>query len=350
MAVFNKAVMVKEDASIKETAPSIFDLMVEAVQIDHSLFESLIEVDFAEAYNESGVIALTEEEQAAAANAQKNGILNKIWEVIQNIAKSIDNIFKSLIEFISNLISNDGGLWDKYKSKMGNKSALTGCPVKGKYISSEYYTGTLTKYTDVFKKFEANEEDPNAANKSSVDDVKYDRESLVLDSGDKSIISAMSDADFTFMTKLIQDKYSGAMNDAKTHRKKALENVKALEREFNDNKKAASKAGNSADAGVQKNAYDKLRKKATALRVLSFNLSNMINTACAVNRGAFLKIGSWALKNDKNDSKNTENKTMSQEDYADYVSNKYEESATLEAFNFLIDLTNEAYINRLNEV
>jgi len=371
MAVFNKAVMIKENAS--SDASNIFDLMVEAVQIDHSLFESLIEVDFAEAYNEAGIIVLTEEEKASANEAQKKGIFTKVFEFIQNVAKTIDHIFKSLIEFIGNLISNDKNLWSKYGKIMNTKSAVEKCPVKGKFIASAYYKEVSKKINEILTKFKFDEEDPNKPLRSSASEVEYSREDLVKSSGDEPLLKAMSNEDYGFMINMIHKGYSDAASEAKTARKNALDNLKGLEKEFDRAKKEATKAGNDVQASNANSTYKKLTEKATIIRSISSKLSSMINTACAVNRGAFLKIASWAIKNPDNNILNKgENKNsfesdnsrgrdeinkketpvdraMNLKDENNFSSDIDMEAARLEAFDMLIDLENETFINSLVE-
>ena len=94
------------------------EFMMECSRIDHILFEGMIELDFAEVYNESGVITLTEadgeEAQKAVGDAEKTSIktiFNKFLEtlkgVFEKISGALDKFFSQTLSLVNSKIIND---------------------------------------------------------------------------------------------------------------------------------------------------------------------------------------------------------------------------------------------------
>lgn len=328
MAVFNKAVMTESTAPVQSDV-NVFDIMIEAERLDQSLFESLIEVDFAEAYNEAGIIALTEEEQAAAGEAQKKGIFAKIWEAIQNAGKAIAKLFDDIISFISNLIHNDAKIASNYGKYM-NFNNLSECPVKGKYVDNAYFYTQRDKYSDFFSKISA-----NGSNAFASFDSDYNRDNLVKDSGEDAIIKAIGNDNFSKMCDVISSGYKNEMKKAKDAKVAALRYLKELE---NDYKKQGKETDNKETAAAANDFYKATMQQAVNARKVSAQFCSMINTALAVNRGCYLKIANWAAKAEKAEAKPEEKKT--EEDVK-------KESALQEAIDMLIDMENDAFIESI---
>ena len=85
---------------------SIPDFLMECAHIDRVLFEGMIELDFAEIYNESGNIVLTEEEQQAGETAAKDAE-----------KKAGENIFKKFLEALKGIFSKIGDALNKFFSE-----------------------------------------------------------------------------------------------------------------------------------------------------------------------------------------------------------------------------------------
>lgn len=353
MAVFNKAVMAESAAPIQEAVASdinVFDIMIEAERLDQSLFESLIEVDFAEAYNEAGIIALTEEEQASAGEAQKKGIFAKLWEAIQNAGKAIAKLFDDVISFIANLISNDAKLSENYKSVM-NYSTLSGkCPVKGKYVDFKYYDEKKKAFGAALAKLDGSDKDINVTAVSV--GVEYSRDDLIKNSEDKAIVGLMGSNNFDDMVNLVGKGYKKEMGEAKEAKKKALEYLKSLEKKYKEVEKGADK--NSGDAAGANAAYKQILSQSVKARKISAAYVSMVNNALAVNRGCFLKIAAWAKKNADAKGANINNKDEAKTntdrakapDFEDSESFE-QESALQEAIDMLIEMENDAFIESI---
>lgn len=85
---------------------SIPDFLMECAHIDRVLFEGMIELDFAEIYNESGNIVLTEEDQQAGETAAKDAE-----------KKAGENIFKKFLETLKSIFSKIGDALNKFFSE-----------------------------------------------------------------------------------------------------------------------------------------------------------------------------------------------------------------------------------------
>ena len=85
---------------------TIPDFLMECAHIDNVLFEGLIELDFAECYNESGNIVLTEEEKEAGETAAKDAE-----------KKAGENIFKKFLETLKSVFAKIGAALDKFFSE-----------------------------------------------------------------------------------------------------------------------------------------------------------------------------------------------------------------------------------------
>ena len=84
--------------------PSFF---IECAQTERQLFEGLIELDFAEVYNEAGIISLTEaDEEKATEEADKatNNFIVKIWKgFIEAIKNALQKVKEKFDEFLRKL-------------------------------------------------------------------------------------------------------------------------------------------------------------------------------------------------------------------------------------------------------
>ena len=110
-----------------------FGFMVDTYRADQALFEALIEVDFAEVYNESGMLFLDEADKSAMDKAPKEGIWKRIWTALENIGRWVANFFKGIGEKISEIATSNKKLVEKYGKYMNVKN-LEGCQVKGRYV------------------------------------------------------------------------------------------------------------------------------------------------------------------------------------------------------------------------
>ena len=120
MGVYTNSAAVNE-ASLEEflaeadtSSFNPYGFMVDTYRADQALFEALIEVDFAEVYNESGMLFLDEADQEEMKKAPKEGIWKRIWTALENIGKWIASFFKSIGDKISEIVTSNKKLIEKY--------------------------------------------------------------------------------------------------------------------------------------------------------------------------------------------------------------------------------------------
>lgn len=321
MAVYNRAILgASENVNLNANA---FDLMAEAYQIDQSLFEAVIEVDFAEAFNEAGIISLNEEEQAAAKEAQKEGILKKAWEVLQKIGKAIEQIFDSIISFISNLIANDAKIKEKYGKYFTNISDFKDCDLKGKYVDFDYVEKMRRTFDGKLSAAGVSDQ-VNYVNT----DTKVELDKVVLDSGEKTIYEcfAANNANFSKMVDYVQGGYKTILDEVKTKKKKAIDSCKRLE--------ATLKAAKKEKADGANEAYKDAIKATTSIKVAASSYKSMVVSATAHARSCYLKLAKWAVGKAGNASEAKQEAPK-------------EEPVKAEAVNMLIELESNLFIEQM---
>lgn len=146
---------------------SIPDFLMECAHIDRVLFEGMIELDFAEIYNESGNIVLTEEEQQAGETAAKDAekkagenIFKKFLETLKGIFSKIgdalNKFFSETTSLVSSKVINDPkakecqteDIW--YKDYLKKTEPITNMSFYDDYLNSvkEIYTQILNGHID----------------------------------------------------------------------------------------------------------------------------------------------------------------------------------------------------------
>lgn len=347
MAVYNLAVMKESYArSNNNNGPSNFmEFMIEAERIDNKLFESIIEVDFAEAYNEAGVICLTEEEKAAAADAQKKGFFARVGELFSKAIEAIKKLVGRVVGFFEGIIKNDSKITENY-AKYVNQSALSKCPIKGKYVSAQRFEEAKdllfglangTQGEGGFDKWNPRHsevEEQIKKNKEEVDAAKID--SIILDSGDKPLVSAMGADDFNLMVKTIT---AGEMNTRiKQFRMAEQHLLNAMEKAKKNAEATINNSEAKEDAVAGANVIYKNSVAMSSFATYTVNkLVSLAEQSVKVSRANFLKFAHWAkaTSSGKDEANNTEAKANN------------ESAADLEAKALLIEMANEDFVDKL---
>lgn len=110
---------------------SAAQFMIETHRFDLSLFNAVIECDFASALNEAGIISLTEADKSEANKVRKEGIIKRIVEAIKKAYNFIMGKVNDLINVIKDLVNKDKKLYVTFADKITPES-IKGCPIKGK--------------------------------------------------------------------------------------------------------------------------------------------------------------------------------------------------------------------------
>lgn len=108
--------------STSVSSDHILELALEAQRNDMNMFNAVIACDFTEAYNEAGLISLTEAEVSETKEKTKVGMIKKIKEFFKKIIEKIKTAVSNFIARIRNLIANDAKLLAKYKKYMNADS------------------------------------------------------------------------------------------------------------------------------------------------------------------------------------------------------------------------------------
>lgn len=345
MAVYTRAAL---GESYLDHDANPFQLMIEAEQIDQSLFESLIEVDFATVYNEAGIITLTEADKEAADNAQKEGFLKKGFELIKKLGAAIEQIFNNLISYIGNFISNDKKIVEKYGKYFNNRSNFQACEVKGTYVNAAYvknmqstFRNALnTNYVD-YDVYDDDTDDVSTAHDTIKVDKKDKQGKYVLDlkqvrsnSGDKKIVDAMSEEDWKFMVDTMNQGYKSIMADVKAEKKASIERVKAAQKLLKADKKTSDEANKK---------YKEAIKVAKDTKIVASRYQALMSNAVFNVRVCYLKLAKWAAK--KYGEKVPETSVTGNMK----AENKFESDVTSEATDMLIELECMTYSDHVYE-
>lgn len=151
---------------------SSLQLMLDLEKNDHLMFESLIELDFCEVYQEKGMVYISEAEQTEGKKFTIQQVKTKVLGAIKTIVEAIQNAYKVIERKILEIFNKDKKLFAQYEKQFDEN--VDSCTVTGFKIPDfdkvEYYLGK-----------KANEEDAKQA-----DDIMSYAEKMLYasDSGD----------------------------------------------------------------------------------------------------------------------------------------------------------------------
>ena len=93
----------------------IMEMVLECERNDLRMFEAVINCDFIEAYNEAGIISLSEEAEKDAKEETKKGIGQKIKDLFKRAIEAVKRFVSTFISKLKNLFANDAKLYKEYK-------------------------------------------------------------------------------------------------------------------------------------------------------------------------------------------------------------------------------------------
>ena len=306
-----------EDMLFSEAELASFNpmgFMVDTYRADQALFEALIEVDFAEIYNENGMISLTEAEQEESKEVSKKGVWQTIKEKIEYAIRWVAGKFSEMMKKISEVLDKDNRITKKFKSYMDAKN-FEGCPVKGRYIDVAAYKKVreyASKQIDVKSMFydlvDANDENID----SVVESIKSKLESytakdiaeveVVKTSGEKTLIEAAGNDSINLMISIVNNGGKLEKETIKTvfsSMKKSLEEEKkVIESKFATKSDTNTKKINAASMIVT--AVNKANKEISSI------VMKAVKDVISASRAFYVSVGSYALN--KAGGKNTDAK------------------------------------------
>ena len=146
--------------------------LYEAAQTEHKLFEGLIELDFAQVYNESGVITLSEADEQQATDAAEKGSENAIKQIFTKFKETIQHMWETIQEKLREFFA---GIQGFFGVKI-DKAKAAGCQIKD-ILYSDYWNEavkiTSLKEADIDAiKFSVNDKEKLSFNATQAFDEK----------------------------------------------------------------------------------------------------------------------------------------------------------------------------------
>lgn len=135
-AVLESANLQKSAAEIANFSPIQFS--IDLINADRSMFESVINLDLMEAFNESGTVTLSESDMELALESAAGNILIKIKELLRKAREAISMGVKKAIAKLQDLFSKDKHLVKKYGEAFNKTVSNFGSLSKGGEGSTEY--------------------------------------------------------------------------------------------------------------------------------------------------------------------------------------------------------------------
>lgn len=113
--IMNSCLVVNESTSLKEqTSFNPLQFTIDLHRADQAMFEAVINLDLMDAFNESGVISVSESEMEMQLEAAGNGILQKIKNLIAKAKQAIKNFITKIKDKFDDIFNKDKKLYEKY--------------------------------------------------------------------------------------------------------------------------------------------------------------------------------------------------------------------------------------------
>ena len=325
----------------KNINPLQFALDVQ--RADLAMFESLIELDFSGAYNEAGIISLTEADKEAGKKVTLEGIKTKIEELVTKAIEAIKSIASKILLKIQELVTSGAQLAKKYDGK------ITVDALKDKDTEIKLYTTDLEKGMDIVTdgaNLTNSVDDIDKLNSADeIDDFVKEFDQKINDLSAK-IANAVADLPITKKASEIDGTQIQYIFDTVSAGTKQIKYVKDGEnasiKSFKELKNKA-KAGmkDSTDELAAKKAYAKYQiySKLVTFETKSKNLTfNEIFKQVAMNRKALVQLG-YLVAGAKDEEKKAE-KAKTQEA-------KTEAAALIESTLYILGECSDLYAESL---
>lgn len=298
---------------------------------DLQLFEALIERDIMNAYGESGIIAINEDEKATVDKAAKDGIITKIKALIEKAIEMFKSIVSSISTKIAELAQTDKKIYEKFGDLSYDK--VKDCPIKGKTINYQVVeelnkklekSGDLGKLAeDLDSLFDFNTTDTDfsdANNKAREIKEAFEKEvgkfneqmkSSVVVNDDSTVAERVKDK-ITEISNKIKNGYKGTEKDINEAGKKDIESLKS---QLNELKKS-ERNSETTEAEISKLQCQKdLLSKVIAMKqhMLTLKIS-LTRKVIAVERANYIVLGNWVLKQEKVQDKKEDTTANTNED------------------------------------
>lgn len=291
---------------VKESVHPI-QFAIDSYKSDLQLFEAMIERDFAEAYCESGIVSITEEEMATVNDAAKKGIITKIKEAIKKAIDVIVGLANSFANAVLKIAKADQALYKKFASYV-TAEKLKDCPIKGKTVDFEKYRESVKKAselglksTGILDKIDNATED-SLANiveefNKNLEEVKENDKNLNADNyindKDEPIIKKIG-SELPVLVADIKTGYKTTAKALSNTKNDSIKVLRELEKTFSGQMKSTTDKFELEKLNAKHNIVNELIR----LTNKSFNIQkSMSQRLISIERSNFVALGNWAMKN-----------------------------------------------------
>lgn len=350
MGVYSKKTA-PEAAVVTESIDPI-QFVIESHQQEHALFEAIIETDFAQAYNEHGLISLTESDISSIHESADKSLKEKVKELIDKFWTMISNFFKELMSKIKTLLMNDKKLVNAYDKYMNFEQLQKDkCPVKGTVVVDTEYAKWRKDVQDINNNIASmtmDNLDKVDEYTTTMDDLlKEERvKALFKNSTEKEAIFEIGTSGFSFMCNDIKAGYKSAVEILQLGEKSAKGTVEGLKKTIKEQVKASEDKATTESLNAQ---YQKVSKFLNAVSRFQKSISGVAKKIISTERVMYVKIGTWAAKKygkGEDAAKASEPVEKVTGDVVDANGEKVGESTELfEAYITLIEMENEEYMD-----
>lgn len=354
MGVYSKPVIVESATNIGST--DYVQLLIDIEETNQSLFEAVIELDFAEAYNKAGLNTLTESDISAIHEAETKSFKEKVKAIIQKVKDWLYNFFGGIFRSIQNLVANDKKIKEKYElSKLDGdrKKKFDASEKEITIIGSDKFEDCVANLSDIADKYGAFLGEVIAS--GTVSDEKINEIKSIIENHKKSDdiikmsdlvkkvkIKEMSSDDFNFVVESIDTGYKTYVENYKKGKREAEDIIKKAENIANSIKES----NDPEEAKRASNISKVVSEASNAIMRINNILHKVVKQCIAVERSAYLKIGNVVGPVPGKEDTKVEAPENNKEKEAEVVNG--ESSIELqEAYDFLIEQTSNEYIDYL---
>lgn len=312
----------EQEVAFDPNAAGLLEFAVNSQRAEHAMFETMLELDVAEYYVESGTLVLTEEEkEEGAGNAIKN-IGKKIAEAIEKFIQTVQLFIDKIVNFVAEKTKIDKKLIEKFGKKLDLKKAQANNPDKEVVISDP---SVLNKSLITFIGARSSQSRSVAAGNTKVEDVdienvKKNLEDIVNDETFKSVftkkkISELKAADVAGFVSNVDGGYGKLVEEIIG--KAAKESLKVAKAARMEVLKGFGKKDADREDLAKRFKYVS-QSNAAVSKAINFG-STIATKAMAESRNAYVAIAMAANKKEKTEKEAKPKNEAAELDYEDIL-------------------------------
>lgn len=297
MGVYTKSSILENEQNISESCVNPIQVATEIERMNHTIFEAVLEADFVEVQNSLGMLALTESDVSAIAEAQVEGIRGKVEQVIGAVVEFLKKSWENFLQAINKLTDVDGKLAEKYgKVLVQSNEKLSKCEKEIKIVDAAEYQNKRKALQDKVDKLTNVFATTFSVAKQAEDLPKVLAElEATAEKFTKTVkVNAIAADDFAFIVNRVGKGYKEFAKEEKMVNdecKKFMEHAKSKAASAkSDSKEGKDKDGVKSANDFAKNLND-AAKFVTKIEKINFG---MTKKATSISRLAYIKLGRLA--------------------------------------------------------